>query len=179
MKFCTNCGTRLVAGLRFCTSCGTPLSAAPVEPPPLDPPPAAVDPPRVDPPGVDPRPVATAPSRAATTDEQVLPWLATASAWGSCEVATLTPVKTTSTPFAIVDSVQTSRKRIPTAPMASPKNAADVDDAAKQSSRSRIAAHFVGLRDVERSRAHATKSDGISHDQKCDQTNASRTKHGH
>ena len=84
MNFCTNCGTRLVAGLRFCTSCGAPLSATPAEPPrvdrsPLDPPPVAVDPPPV---AVDPPPVATAPSatapshRAATTDEQVLPWLA-------------------------------------------------------------------------------------------------------
>ena len=58
MNFCTNCGTRLVPGLRFCTSCGAPLSATPAEPPRIDPPPVASDPPRV-----DPRPVASDPLR--------------------------------------------------------------------------------------------------------------------
>jgi hypothetical protein len=72
MNFCTNCGTRLVAGLRFCTSCGAPLSPAPVEPQSVDPAPLAVDPPRVDPPSAAPAPS----HRAASTDEQVLPWLA-------------------------------------------------------------------------------------------------------
>jgi hypothetical protein len=103
MNFCTNCGTRLVTGLRFCTSCGSPVVAARETPDAMNAetaPPSGADtaaasgashptveepagsPPAADSPATQPLPPLSGPS----TAEKGRPWPAPAPLWEEHDV---------------------------------------------------------------------------------------------